>query len=43
MPHITSGEGHIKGMALPVTLLPDVLAGQRPFLLDGLAAAILLG
>jgi hypothetical protein len=33
----------MKGMALPATLPPDILAGQRPPLLDGLAVAILLG
>jgi hypothetical protein len=43
MPPITSGRGHIKGMAHPATLLPDVLAGQRPFVLDGLVTAMFLG
>jgi hypothetical protein len=35
--------GHMKCMALPVTLSPDGLAGQRPPLLGGLAVANLLG
>jgi hypothetical protein len=43
MPPISSGGGQMKGMALPVTLAPDVLAGQRPLVLDGPTAAILLG